>query len=94
MCVDILCSQHLEEACPKVDKGGESTVREEIMCAEINGNCGELVLLMVAVSCARPNEKLLVDKSLVEIIGPYEPLAESTQTRPSSNFNQIQATFP
>jgi hypothetical protein len=63
------------------------------MGAEINWKGRELVLLVVAVSGTRSNAELLVDKPLVKIIGPYKPVTQSSQTRPCSKFNHIEASF-
>lgn len=57
---------------------------------------GKNVVLNVyplAATGTRYCAELLVDKPLVKIIGPYKPVTQSSQTRPCSKFNQIEASF-
>ena len=52
-----------------------------------------MVLLVVAVSGTRSNAEQLVDKPLVKIIRPNEPVAKGAQPRSCCKFNHIEASF-
>ena len=91
--VHLVLPSHHESADAQIDEGREPPVEEEAMRAEKDGDGGEVVPPVVAVSDAAAYAEVLVDEPFVQVTRGDAPVAIPAQPLPEGKVDDIQTSL-